>query len=1045
MFQIEEFETLGSGWKLRSVANLIVAINKFIPLGASSFIALPKGLEQNKHLLNIQNRDHFCFLWCLLASVFPPSGPPALSSSYPQDLERRFNLTGISFPIALNSIGKFEKQNSEFSVNVFAVNKKGVLEGPLYHTKTVKRYHVNLLLLSQGRAASQRLHYCLISDLSKLCSKINFKRHTVFICDRCLNHFYSQEILDCHLQSCSNHKACATRVPEPGSKDAILKFKNFKALLRLGYVIYADFECLTTRITDDNKRGTRAYQKHVAHSCAYNVVCSYNDALSHYNSYRGPDPASWFINQLRKESLEIKKALEVAKQNVSWLPLTLTQKLNHNAKLCCDACLESFTPENYKVFHHDHYTRQYLGALCNTCNLQIQIPNYISVFFHNLSRYDSHLLIRALNFDKGPIRVIASTSETYIAIIKDMGDGIFFRFLDSFKFMNRSLDELASNLCSEQMKQVKKYFPNPEQFLLARRKGQFPYDFLCDWAKLDEVELPPISEFYSKLKEESISQSEYEHAQRVWDSFNIQTMGEYSDLYMKIDILLLSDIFESFRDLTIKNYGLDAASFFSAPGLSFSAAQKITGIRLELLSQIDMVLFFEAGVRGGLTSANLRYFEANNRYMNSFDQNKPISYLMYLDANNLYGWASNQALPTGGFAWMSEEEMHECEEQLWLGKRLPYENDDVQSCVLEVDLDYPESLHDNHSDLPFCPTHRIPAAGKNKKLIASLYPPRKYVLHYRNLKQALEHGLKLVKIHRAIKFNQSQWLKQFIMLNTNLRTHATNDFEKDFYKLMNNSNFGKNIENVRNYREIKLVSNWESARKYISRSQFKSTTIFEENLIAIELHQKEIYFNKPLYVGMCILDLSKILMYRFHHDYIKSRKVGQYFLSKLCYSDTDSYIYSFSPTVEDVTIYDILKRDAAEWFDTSDYPPDNIYGVPRLNKKTIGMFKDELKGGIMTHFVALRSKMYAYKVEGVTMKKLKGVGASAVRSITFEDYKKTLFEGTQLFTSFNIIRSRMHNIYSENVNKLALDRNDDKRYVDSNMIDTLPWGHFKLK
>lgn len=276
-----------------------------------------------------------------------------------------------------------------------------------------------------------------------------------------------------------------------GSDDAIVKFKNFKALLRVGYAIYADFECLTTKIEDDRDRVTKAYQKHVPYSCGYNVVCSYDDKLSHYEqSPRGVDPASWFVDQLRRESARIKEAL--GNRNVAMRPLSLIEEINHLAKLNCEVCLERFTIDNCKVHHHNHLTGEYLGALCNNCNLQVQIPNFVPVFFHNLSRYDSHLLIRALNFDKEEIRVISSTTEVYISFIRDMGDGIQFRFLDSFRFMNRSLDELASNLKSDQMKQVKKHYPLPEHFLLARRKGVFSYDYLCETAKLDETALPPI-------------------------------------------------------------------------------------------------------------------------------------------------------------------------------------------------------------------------------------------------------------------------------------------------------------------------------------------------------------------------------------------------------------------------------------------------------------------------------------------------------------------------------------------------------------------------
>ena len=251
------------------------------------------------------------------------------------------------------------------------------------------------------------------------------------------------------------------------------------------------------------------------------------------------------------------------------------------------------------------------------------------------------------------------------------------------------------------------------------------------------------------------------------------------------------DVFENFRDICIKNHNLDPAHYYTAPGLAWDAALKLTEVELELLSDMDKLLMVEKGIRGGVSMISNRYGKANNKYMGkSFKDLEPSKYIAYLDANNLYGWAMSKPLPTHGFKWMKVSEL-----ETW-------EN---HSCILEVDSEYPRNLHDLHSDYPLA-SEQI-EVNKVDKLIPNLWNKKKYVIHYENLKQYLSLGLKLTKIHRGIKFEESQWLKKYITLNTELRTAAANDFEKDFFKLMNNSVFGKTMENIRNRVDIKLVNN----------------------------------------------------------------------------------------------------------------------------------------------------------------------------------------------------------------------------------------------
>ena len=728
--------------------------------------------------------------------------------------------------------------------------------------------------------------------------------------------------------------------------------------------------------------------------------------------------------------------------------MTSENELDFQNSTTCYICEKEYSDEesetNYPVRDHCHITGKYRGSAHNICNLKLRFdPDKIKipVIFHNLKGYDSHFIIKKLgkNFN---ISVIAQNFEKYISFTIDA-----LKFIDSFQFMSSSLDQLVSNLPKDSFNYTDLEFKEFEtyQLELLKKKGVYPYSYMDSFDRFEETELPSIDQFYNDLNNTAISESDYQHAQEVFKSLKIKNLGEYHDLYLKTDVLQLTDVFENFRDECFKYFGLDPAHYFTSPGLAWDAALKKSKVELELISDIDMQLLIEKGLRGGISYIAHRYAKANNKYLPDYNPEKEDSYLMYLDANNLYGWAMSQPLPTGDFKWLDPEKV----------KLFDYDESSKKGIILEVDLKYPEELHDLHNDYPCTPqkmiitdnmlsdyTRKIKeensvSSGKVPKLVTTLYDKKKYVIHYRNLQQCLELGMKITKIHRVLEFDQSPWLKEYIDFNTKKRMNTKITFEKEFFKLMNNSVFGKTMENLRNRVNIELVTNEERLNKLSAKPTYVSSKIFNQDLVGVHTKKEKLLLDKPSYVGMCILDLSKTHMYDFHYNYIKKKFPD----SQLLFTDTDSLFYHI---VSEKDIYEEFWLDR-ELFDNSDYPESSKFFF-KENKKVIGKFKDEAAGKPILEFVGLKSKMYSYKIGEEEHKKAKGIRKNVVKKeIKHQDYLDVLFNEKIMHHQMNTIRSESHQINSYHLNKVSLSPYDDKRYLLDDGITSYAYGNKKNK
>ena len=562
---------------------------------------------------------------------------------------------------------------------------------------------------------------------------------------------------------------------------------------------------------------------------------------------------------------------------------------------------------------------------------------------------------------------------------------------------------------------------------LLLRKGVYPYEYMDNWERFNETSLPSKESFYSNLNMENIDDIDYRHGNNVFNKFKLNNLGEYHDLYVQSDTLLLADVFENFRNTCLKVYELDPAHSLPLPGLAWQACLKKTNIKLELLTDYDMLLMVEEGIRGGICHSIHRHAKANNKYMENYDENKESSYIQYLDVNNLYGWAMPQKLPVNGFKLV--EDTSRINEEFIKN----YNENNNKGYILEVDVKYPKKLHDLHSDLPFLPKRM--KIDKCKKLVCNLQNKKKYIMHIKSLKQALDHGLKLKKVHRIIEFNQKAWLKPYIDMNSELRKLAKDDFENDLFKLMNNAVFGKTMENIRKHRDIKLVTTDKKRSKLVSEPNYHTINYISEDLSIIEMNKTKVKMNKPIYLGLSMLEISKILMYEFWYAYMKPKYNDNI---KLCYMDTDS----FAMNIKTEDFYKDNANHVEKRFDTSNYEVNRPLPTGK-NKKVIGLMKDELGGKTITEFVTLRPKTYSYLINDCKEdKKAKGTKKWVIkRMIKFNDYKNCLLKDEVILKLQQRFISNKHNVYTENINKIALSNNDDKRIVSSDKITSYPYGY----
>ena len=1074
---IENYQNRQSGWVLDRLLKLDLHVLEYSPLHATSYIPLPQDVYNKKAVINIKNTDEKCFLWSVIAGLYGDlHNKNHERVSHYTEYEKEFNLRGISFPMALKDIPKFERQNN-VSVSVYGYQDgKNDQKGFVYAlkvSKEVNERHVNLLLISNDETN----HYCYIKDFNRLVSsQYSNQNNKTYFCRFCLHGFsrsYTSKDLSQHRRSDEEMKkklkeheeSCfafaAQRIEFP--EDPIVKFKNIKHQLAAPFVVYADFESILRNLSDGNK-----YQEHIACSYAYHIVSNVPGIeFDIRGPYIGVDAVEKFLDNLQ-EDLN-KHIMPIIENNVKMI-WDDAAKEKFISETHCHICEKELDRYNDIITRdHCHFTGAFRGPTHQHCNLvyKMEKSTYkLPIVFHNLRGYDAHLIFQKVKRKHGKIDVIPNNSERYISFTVGR-----LKFIDSMQFLSCKLEKLASQLNDSQFINLQKMYSNSIQRSLLTKKGIYCYDYMNSMERFDETSLPDKKYFYNRLNAKDISKKEYKHAQAVWDTLGCNTMRDYHNEYLTSDVLLLADVFENFRKMSKETYGLDPIHYYSLPGLSWDAMLKYTGVELDLVTDIDMYQMVEKGIRGGISQISHRYATTNHPSMASFNPKEEMRTLTYQDANALYSWAMSQLLPLKNFKWVDPESIDV----------LSTPDDYHLGYILEVDLEYPESLHELHNDYPLAPEHVTishdmlspfqrkhfpPTRGEVRRLVANLNDKEKYVIHYRNLKLYVSLGMVVKKVHRVIQFDQSCWMKPYIDLNTEKRKEATrNDDEagKDLFKLMMNAVFGKTMENLRKRINFEIVTSRKIALKRIAKPNFKREKKFREDLVGIHMSKPTLLLNRPIQVGFAILDISKYHMFNFHYNVW----IPKFPNSRLLFTDTDSLAY-------EVTGHDLYvgMGEIKEEFDFSEYPEDHAL-QSFDNMKKAGKFKDECKGQFMLNFVGLRPKLYSFdykriayfdrdedgeevevkKPTATSMKRIvfvnkntaKGIKESVASKLTFDDYEYSLRTVEPKQVTVNTIRSDHHNLYSLSGKKIALSACDIKRWIWDDGIHTYAHGHWKTK
>lgn len=803
MQALDEFMNSGSNWAFSRALAFDIEISPMKSIRAGHAVNIDN-FQNKRYLYNPSNKGHKCLLFCiayfLLFGGIVMNKLTTLDELKIKKQTRKFVIDGIQFPSSVLDVKRFLRKNQHLNLKINILHMDTEREiFPLEFGLGDGNKVVNLLLVETKHGG----HFILIKDLDKYLRKVYRQKNNklnyqnAFFCPNCLNMFYKNETRNAHVKICSLNKPRIELVPD--EKNNIIKFKNYERQHMLDYIAFLDFECI---LPDKRRQCDQCQSLKCKCDCsitdvvndqlpiAYSfVVLGPHDEIVHEHTYSGNDAHLDFIKHLLQQEndwvsslLEIKNAMDFSYKN----------KIDFNNAEVCYLCKVSFSDDVVKCRDHCHVSGSFLGAACQQCNLRRRRQNKLKIFTHNSSKYDMHFIIKAISSFKKEIKniyVLPYNGENFRMMSFNC-----FEFQDSLAFLQASLSQLSHDLMESGhsygiLKQTyltkKNGIQDMKRLKMVLEKSFFPYEYCTSLEQMLQTEkLPSLQKFYSSLSEETILKKDHDFAKTVWNEFNCKNLIEYTELYCKIDTILLAEIFQEFRKKMFSFSGLDPAHYISLPSYGYDSMLKITESEIELPMDIDIVQFLENGKRGGVSFINTRQLAQDEGGQSD---------IIYIDRNNLYGEAQMQKLPYSEFTWLTREEIRCFDVKMNCDGDYGY--------IIECDLAYPKKLHSTHANLPLAPEilevtydNLSPYARnallisenikkyKDTKLMSTFHDRENYVTHIRNLQLYLSLGMKLLKISRVLKFYQKKFISPYIEKTTEARKNSQTKFEMDLFK-----------------------------------------------------------------------------------------------------------------------------------------------------------------------------------------------------------------------------------------------------------------------
>lgn len=1070
---LEIYNQNESGLSLKEIHKLQIRITSYILLSGAGYKKLPPCLEGKRGLININAANSYCFHFSVLAGLHSNEAisfyKRRTGKSFEKPLSRLdrrkalsdssaytsffslYNFSGLQRPVSIDQIDHFEDNNQTISVNCYGLRHKRVTV--LRTTKEERDKHVDLLLYNTKKGN----HYLTINDLSSFLGKRKKKRH--IYCRYCLRRFLQTKSLNKHSKFCFGKRKHEISFP----KNDFYQFNNFHETLRFPFSMFFDFETLS--VETDKISGAGKVEK--LEPEMYSVVVVGPQGYKVCKTYDGPNIICHFLKTVEELADEIRLYL---KQTNIMYKLTDEEKCVLQASTKCSFCQTKYTEKNFRVVHHCHYTGKVLTPLgcCSTCNKKARINYLIPALSHAGSKFDHNLIIKGLTKENHKnIKLIPDRHGNFLGFIFNKK----VKFMDSFLFYPLKLSKLiksvkignpdAFEIVFQHFRMLKNGDPfykatgySDAEIKLLLNKLPFPYELLKDKSCLQLEKLPPIEAFYNSIKGKHIIKESYELVEKIWDIFNVKKFREFFQLYNIMDTLLLACAFQAQRDESFKTFGLDPLHKWSGASYSFSCGMYKSRAKIQYIKDPEMVTMIRSGIRGGPVFLNKRLSVANNERVGNYSESKERTHLLYLDIRSLYpSIFISSPVPISGYEWLSQEELSNLDV---LG--LPEDNS--IGYIFECDLEYSPEFHFFQNDLPMAPVKKkvnlhdlsklqeliLTGKGNNKssfsseKLVLNLEDKTEYVTYFKTLKYYLLNGLKLKKLRRGIRFNESPVFREFMTEILAKRAAATTPAMNLALKLPASAFYGKTLQSSANYKDLYICKTRTQALHLSSKAEFHDVYEIDNDLSVFIMNRTGNREDSLFIIGFVVLEMAKKKLMEVHYQGIL-KQFGRD-RAQLLYGDTDGGFYE----IQDANNTFISDMKSLSWlidYSTLD-PTHELYDTRIANQP--GVFKVEALD--ILEFVGLSSKLYSYIMPDESgIKKAKGVNKPLLKhKITHEDYVNTLKTFIDFKLDMTIItKDKSHQLYCEQVQKVALSALDCKRHLFLDGIHTLALGHWFIK